>query len=308
MGLERVACKAQANKGHELSDAAFSVGTWESDDGLTLRYRDYPGRDDRPPILCIPGLTRNARDFEPVADAFAGEWRVICVDLRGRGESDYAKDPSSYTPAHYVRDVKALFVQAQLGQVVAIGTSLGGIITMLLAQSGVEFAGAVINDIGPLIEEAGLERIRDYVGQGRSYPTWMHAAWAMKDGSSHIYPHFGIEDWLRYTKRLMCVSAGGRITFDYDMKIAEPFSAPGAAMDFDLWPALHALEGRPLLALRGELSDLLSAATFRRMGEEVEGMELVTVPGVGHAPTLQEPEALEAIARLLAKVTKAAVA
>jgi len=285
-----------------LGDAAFSVGTWESADGLTLRYRDYPGRDDRPPILCIPGLTRNARDFEPVADAFAGEWRVICADLRGRGESDYARDPSSYTPANYVQDVKALLEQAQLERVVAVGTSLGGIITMLLAQSGVQFAGAVINDIGPLIEEAGLDRIRDYVGQGRSFPTWMHAAWAMKEASAHIHPDYQIEDWLRYTKRLMCVSAGGRITFDYDMKIAEPFSAPGAAMDFDLWPALHALRGRPLLALRGELSDLLSDATFRRMGKEVETMELVTVPGVGHAPTLEEPEALDAIARLLGQV------
>lgn len=291
-----------------MGDAAFSVGTWESDDGLTLRYRDYPGRDDRPPILCIPGLTRNARDFEPVADAFAGEWRVICADLRGRGESDYAKDPSSYTPAHYVQDVKALLEQAQLGKVVAVGTSLGGIITMLLAQSGVEFAGAVINDVGPDIEEAGLDRIRDYVGQGRSFPTWMHAAWAMRDSAGPIYPHFDIEDWLRYTKRLMCVSGNGRITFDYDMKIAEPFAQPGGGVDVDLWPALRALQGRPLLALRGELSDLLSDATFRRMGEEIEGMELVTVPGVGHTPTLQEPEALEAIARLLARVSKAGAA
>lgn len=288
-----------------MSDAAFSVGSWESDDGLTLRYRDYPGRADRPPILCIPGLTRNARDFEPVADAFAGEWRVICADLRGRGESDYAKDPASYTPAHYVQDIRALLDQAQLGTVVAIGTSLGGIITMLLAQSGVQFAGAVINDIGPVIEEQGLERIRDYVGQGRSFPTWMHAAWAMKESAGPIYPHFQIEDWLRYTKRLMCVSGNGRITFDYDMKIAVPFAEPGGGVDGDLWPALRALQGRPLLALRGELSDLLSAATFRRMGEEIEGMETVTVPGVGHTPTLQEPEALGAIARLLARVAKA---
>ena len=288
---------------HELSDAAYRQGTWKSGEGLTLHYRDYAGRDDRPAILCIPGLTRNARDFEPVAEAFAGEWRIVCADLRGRGESDYAKDPSSYTPANYVEDVSALIEQAELGRVVAIGTSLGGIITMLLGQADASrLAGAVINDIGPVIEEDGLERIRDYVGQGRSYPTWMHAAWAMKDSSSHVYPGYGIEDWLRYTKRLMCVSGNGRITFDYDMKIAEPFSQPGADMGLDLWPALKKLEGRPLLALRGELSDLLSDATFRRMGAEIAGMETVTVPGVGHAPTLEEPIALDAIARLLGKV------
>lgn len=285
-----------------MADAAFSIGTWESADGLTLRYRDYPGRADRPPILCIPGLTRNARDFEPVADAFAGQWRIICIDLRGRGESDYAKDAASYTPAQYVADIQALLEKAQLGRVVAMGTSLGGIITMLLAQAGVDFAGAVINDIGPVIEEAGLERIREHVGHGGSYPTWIHAAWAMKETSGHIYPHFGIDDWLRHAKRLMCVAGNGRITFDYDMKIAERFNAPGAAMDFDLWSALRALEGRPLLALRGELSDLLSAATLRRMEDQIAGLEAVTVPGVGHAPTLAEPEAQAAIARLLEKV------
>lgn len=286
-----------------MSDQAWQGGTWQTADGLTLHYRDYPGSADKLPILCIPGLTRNARDFEPVAEAFAGEWRIISADLRGRGESDYAKDPSSYTPANYVEDVSALIEQAELGKVVAIGTSLGGIIAMLLAAADASrLAGAVINDIGPEIEADGLERIRDYVGQGRSYPTWMHAAWAMKDSASHVYPDYGVEDWLRYTKRLMCVSGNGRITFDYDMKIAEPFSQPGADMGLDLWPALKALEGRPLLALRGELSDLLSDATFRRMETEIAGMETVTVPGVGHAPTLEEPIALDAIARLLGKI------
>jgi pimeloyl-ACP methyl ester carboxylesterase len=149
---------------------------------LTLHYRDYPGRDDRPPILCIPGLTRNARDFEPVADAFAGEWRMICPDLRGRGDSDYARDSASYTPAQYVADIAALFESARLEKVVALGTSLGGIVTMLLAaQDAGRLAGVVLNDIGPEIEEAGLARIRDYVGQGRNFPTWMHAARALKE-------------------------------------------------------------------------------------------------------------------------------
>ena len=289
-----------------MSEAGYTSGTWESADGLTLRYRDYPGADGRPPILCIPGLTRNARDFEPVADAFAGEWRVICPDLRGRGESDYAKDSASYTPAHYVEDISALIAHLELPPVVAIGTSLGGIVTMLLAQAdaGV-LAGAVINDIGPEIEEEGLDRIRDYVGQGRSFPTWMHAAWALKDSSDYIYPHFETADWLRYAKRVMCLSGSGRITFDYDMKIAEPFTQPGESASFDLWPAYRALAGKPVLALRGELSDLLSQETFRRMGAEVDTAECVTVPGVGHAPTLEEPAALEAIARLLDKIAGA---
>ncbi|APE28227.1 alpha/beta fold hydrolase [Aurantiacibacter gangjinensis] len=287
-----------------MSDAAFTDGYWQSDDGLRLHYRDYAGRDDRPPILCIPGLTRNARDFEPVAEAFAGEWRVICVDLRGRGESDYAKDSASYTPTQYVQDIIALLDQAQLDRVVALGTSLGGIVTMLLSMSHADrLAGAIINDIGPHIDDAGLSRIMDYVGQGRSYPTWMHAAWAMKESSADIYPDYQTADWLGFAKKVMCVSGSGRITLDYDMKIAEPFAAPPPQPSVDMWAALKSLEGRPLLALRGELSDILSDVTFHRMEREVEGLETVTVPGVGHAPTLEEPVALEAIARLLGKVS-----
>ncbi len=287
-----------------MSDTAYTDGSWESGDGLTLHYRDYPGRTDRPPILCIPGLTRNARDFEPVAEAFAGEWRVICAELRGRGESDYAKDSASYVPAQYVADIAALLDQAGLDKVVALGTSLGGIVTMLLSLSyGDRLAAAVINDIGPEIEAEGLERIKDYVGQGRSFPTWMHAARAMKELSGHIYPSFQTADWLRLAKRLMVVSGSGRIALDYDMKIAEPMLAADKPVDFDMWPAWQRLAERPVLALRGELSDLLSDATFRCMAQASDKVEAVTVPGVGHTPTLEEPVALEAIARLLAKVS-----
>jgi len=280
----------------------WADGYWTAPDGLKLHYRDYAGRDDRPPVLCFPGLTRNARDFEPVADAFAGEWRLICPELRGRGDSDYAKDSSTYMPAQYVADIAALLEQAGIGRFVALGTSLGGIITMMLALGGAErIVGVMLNDIGPVIEPQGLARIRDYVGQGRSFPTWMHAARALKEQSGAIFPDYDVANWLSVAKRLMTVGENGRIAYDYDMKIAEPFNAPAAAGDFDLWPAYRALEGRPVLVLRGELSDLLSADTLGRMGKEIKGVETVTVPRVGHTPSLAEPEARDAIARLLAK-------
>jgi pimeloyl-ACP methyl ester carboxylesterase len=280
----------------------FSMGEWTSADGLTLRYSDYPGRAHRPPLLCIPGLTRNARDFEPLAEAFAGEWRVICVDLRGRGQSDYARDPATYMPAQYAADVLALLEQASLERVVAVGTSLGGIVIMLLAlQAAGRLAGAVLNDIGPDIEPGGLARIREYVGQGRSFPTWMHAARGLREQGGIAYPDYQIGDWLRFAKRLMAVGAGGRIAFDYDMKIADPFQQPPGA-PFDMWPAFRALAGRPVLAIRGELSDILSAATLARMKRELPGLETVTVKRVGHAPTLEEPAAQKAIAKLLARI------
>jgi pimeloyl-ACP methyl ester carboxylesterase len=286
-----------------MAEAAYSEGEWTSADGLTLRYRDYPGRDDRPPLLCIPGLTRNCRDFEPVAARFAGDWRVICIDLRGRGQSDYARDSASYMPLQYVADVAALLDQVQLERVVAIGTSLGGVVTMLLAMTAPErIAGAVLNDIGPEVEAAGLARIRDYVGQGRSYPTWMHAARGLREQGGVAYPDFTISDWLKLAKRLMVVGPGGRIAFDYDMKIAEPFNRPEGTAPVDMWPAFRALADRPVLALRGALSDIISAATLKRMGRELKGLQTVTIPRVGHAPTLEEPAAQQGIAALLAKV------
>jgi pimeloyl-ACP methyl ester carboxylesterase len=286
-----------------MAETAYIEREWASADGLTLHYRDYPGPEGKPPILCIPGLTRNARDFEPVAQVFAGEWRVICADLRGRGHSDYAKDTGSYTPPQYVADIVALLDQAALGRVVTIGTSLGGIVSMLLAaQAPDRIAAAVLNDIGPEIDPAGLARIREYVGQGRSFPTWMHAARALRDQAGAAHPDFAIADWLRLAKRWMVVGGGGRIVFDYDMKIAEPFQQSEHVAPFDMWPVFRALAGRPLLAIRGELSDILSAATLAQMQREIPAMETLVIPRTGHAPTLEEPAAQSAIARLLAQV------
>ncbi len=291
----------------DRADAGYEPGSWESADGLTLRYRDYPARPDapagRPPILCIPGLTRNARDFAPVVDSFAGEWRVICPDLRGRGASDYAKDTATYKPIQYVEDLTLLIDQLGLTRVVAFGTSLGGIVAMLLAarRPGL-LAGALLNDIGPVIETEGLERIGDSVGHGGSYPTWMHAARALAEQSGTAYPDYAISDWLRLAKRLMCVGQSGRIVLDYDMKIAEPFAEQGNQKANDLWSVFRALSGCPSLAIRGALSDILSAATLAEMDRQLPGMEVVTIPRIGHVPTLEEPPAQEAIARLLARV------
>jgi pimeloyl-ACP methyl ester carboxylesterase len=281
----------------------FADCHWTSRDGLQLHYRDYPGRADRPPLLCLPGLTRNARDFEGLAAHFAGEWRVICPDLRGRGDSAYAKDSASYNPLQYADDLALLFEQAGLDRVVAVGTSLGGILTMILAMTGPErLAGAVLNDIGPVIEPAGLDRIRGYVGKGGSFPTWVHAARAIEETQAVNFPDWDTAQWLVMAKRAMVVGSNGRIQFDYDMKIAEPLTRPGGEAGVDLWPGVAALAGRPVLVLRGELSDLFSAETQRKMADMLPGAQAVTVPRVGHAPTLDEPVAREAIAALLARI------
>ncbi|MCB2074048.1 MAG: alpha/beta hydrolase [Novosphingobium sp.] len=282
----------------------FEDRYWSSRDGLTLHYRYYAGREDRPPLLCLPGLTRNARDFENLAERYCGEWRVLCPEMRGRGDSDYAKDSTTYNPLQYVDDITALLEQAGIERFVAIGTSLGGLMTMVMAMTMQErIAAAVLNDIGPVIEPAGLERIQGYVGQGRNFPTWMHAARAIEEGQSVAYPDYEIADWLAMAKRLMTLSSNGRIVFDYDMKIAEPFAANDASGDVDLWPGIAGLRGRPVLLVRGELSDILGEKTLATMTERLPEAEAVTVPRVGHAPTLDEPESVAAIGRLLARVS-----
>lgn len=281
----------------------YSDGYWWSKDGLRLHYRDYAGADDQPPVLCFPGLTRNARDYAPLAERLAGKRRVILVEFRGRGESAYAKDPMSYVPLTYLQDVEALLDELGIARFVAVGTSLGGIVTMLLAATdGGKLAGVVLNDVGPELEPGGLARIRAYVGKAVWHPTWMHAARAVAESNADVYLDYGIEDWLRMAKRLYRVNSSGRIVLDYDMKIAEPFRVPGNEAGPDMWPTIDALKGKPVLIVRGERSDILSAETAAKMIARLPGAKLVTVAGVGHAPTLDEPEVVTAIGRLLAKV------
>jgi pimeloyl-ACP methyl ester carboxylesterase len=283
--------------------AAWSDGYWSSSDGLRLHFRDYAGNPSHPPIVCIPGLTRNARDFEGVAERLAGRRRLLCVDLRGRGLSEHARDPMSYVPVRYADDIEDLLREQRLERAILFGTSLGGIVTMLLAQrQPSRIAGAVINDIGPVLEARGLEKIRGYVGRSQNWPTWLHAARAIAEAQGDRYPEWKIENWIGYAKRLCKLTPNGRVVFDYDMRIAEPFKVPGGEAGFDMWEAWRRMAGIPTLLLRGELSDLLSAETERRMKEEVPALETVLVPRVGHAPTLDEPVAVEAIDRFLTRL------
>lgn len=286
--------------------AAYEDKYWWSHDGLRLHYRDYAGRDDRPPILCIPGLTRNVRDFAPVADRLAGDWRIISIELRGRGESAYAKDPMTYVPLVYLQDIDKLLDELALPSFVGLGTSLGGIMLMLLGSTGRErMVGALINDIGPHIDAAGLERIRTNMGGASSYATWVHAARAIAEVDAAIYPDYDLEDWLAYAKRRFRLTSQGRIVPDYDQRIAEPFRVPGGEAGVDLWPAFEAMRGMPLALVHGALSDLLSEATVQEMKRRVPDLDVARVPRTGHAPVLDEPEAAAAIDRLLARVSAA---
>ena len=276
---------------------------WTSSDGLRLHYRDYAGPADRPPVLCLPGLTRNARDFEPVADRLAGEWRVIAVDFRGRGQSEHDPNPANYEPHTYAADLLKLLDQLGIADAVFIGTSLGGIVTMLMSTTDPErIAGAVLNDIGPEIEDAGVERLRTYVGKPASWASWADAAEGAAERNGIAFPHYTPEQWEHFARRLASGRPDGSIQADYDLAISQVFAENKGTPEFDRWSLIEGLEDKPVLIVRGETSDLFSAATADKMLGMLAKAELVTVRGIGHAPVLDEPEAQAGVDRLLKKV------
>lgn len=275
---------------------------WESEDGLELHYRDYPGDDAKTPIICVHGLTRNVRDFAHLGDWLKGSRRIIMVNLRGRGDSEYAKDSATYNPKTYVADVVKLMDEIALSKAVFFGTSLGGVITMIMASWHPErVAGAMLNDIGPDVDQRGLDRISENLGQGRSFETWAHAARDKAEDSGGIYPDYSLKDWIAFVKKLYRMNSSGRIKLDYDMKISEPFEGKGGGNEA-VWRALESLENVPTLILRGALSDLFSDVTAKKMLGKLNKAELVTVPRVGHAPTLEEPASLDALDALLQRI------
>ena len=290
-----------------LDHAPFADRFWTSADGLRLHARDYaaaPG-EARAPVICVHGLTRNARDFEDLAPRLAaGNRRVLAVDVRGRGASAWDPDPARYVPAVYAGDMLALMDALAIAKAVFVGTSMGGLITMVVsAMRPAAVAAAVLNDIGPEIAPEGLARILGYAGIGGSAPDWAAAAAYARRTNAVAFPHYGEADWAAFARRLFA-EKDGRPTLDYDPAIAKglkpPEPKPGEAPPPpDLWPLLAGLAQRPLLTIRGATSDILSPDIAERMRAAAPQMAYAEIPGVGHAPMLDEPAALAAIDRFL---------
>jgi pimeloyl-ACP methyl ester carboxylesterase len=271
-------------------------------DGLRLHYRDYCGASGKPPILCLHGLTRNARDFAGFAERYSPRFRVLALDFRGRGASDYDPLPMRYNPLSYAGDVLELLDQLELPQAIFVGTSLGGLVTMTIgAMARDRIAATILNDVGPDVAPGGVDRILTYVGKDLRFKTWDEAADKIASNYGASFQRYTHDDWVNMAKR-NCREERGEIRFDYDMAIAEPFKTLGPTPKVDLWPLFEALGSKPLLVVRGEKSDLLTADTAARMKQVAPDMELVTVPGVGHAPELNEPEAVFAIDTFLASL------
>lgn len=270
-------------------------------DGLRLFFRDHPGPAGRVPVVCLHGLTRNGADFEDVAPRLAAAGRRVLVpDVRGRGRSGRAADPDSYRLPVYVADLRALLAAEGIGRCIVVGTSMGGLIGMMFGAAAPDMlAGLVLNDIGPEIDPAGLARIAGYAGRLGPVRDWPAAIAATREINAAALPDLGEEDWARFARRTWRAGEDGLLRPDHDPAIARGLSTGGAAPP-DLWPLFDALAGIPVLVLRGETSDILAADTVRRMRRRHPGCEAVDIPGRGHAPTLDEPDARAALATWLA--------
>lgn len=276
---------------------------YESEDGLTLFAKIYDGASGRIPLLCMHGLSRNADDFDDLL-ALLPDWPAISVDQRGRARSEYDSNPSRYTPEVYCADMLKLLDGLGHSQVIAIGTSMGGLMAMMMSamRPGV-FKAIIINDIGPEVDPAGLERLRSYVGQAMQFESWDAAAAAIHAQGPDIFPDFTRADWRAFAGRVCEEVAPGEIRFRYDPAISGGLKTQDiSAVPPDLWPLYKGPDDLPYLIIRGETSDILSAATAQRMARERADAALVTVPNRGHAPMLTEPVAVAAITDFLERL------
>jgi pimeloyl-ACP methyl ester carboxylesterase len=268
-------------------------------DGLSLYLRDYGNAlSPKTPLLCLSGLTRNSADFARLAARVSGERRVICPDYRGRGRSDYDPNWRNYEARILLDDIANILAALGIERAVVLGTSLGGLLAMgLAAAKPMAVAGAILNDVGPTVETAGLELILRYISADRPQPDWPTAAQYLRRSLPQLW-FASDEDWLDFARGTYREGADGTLHFDWDIRLAWLLrKSRGAAPD--LWPLYRALGRVPVLALRGATSDILSAMTFERMARENPALAAVTVPGVGHAPSLDEAVAREAVDEFL---------
>jgi pimeloyl-ACP methyl ester carboxylesterase len=277
--------------GRECSFASY--------DDRRLFYRDWDAAlAPRPAVLCLPGLTRNGKDFAGLAARLAGGRRVICPDYRGRGRSQYDPNWRNYTAETALRDVMDLLIVTGAHRVVVVGTSFGGILGMalsVLAPSAV--TGLVLNDIGPEIAPGPFRHLIEVIGRDHPLESWTQAVPALRA----MFPALTFRDpsaWHAAARNTWREGDDGRLHVDWDINLARPLRATPTP---PLWHLFRAARRLPVLALRGENSDILTASCFARMAAEMPDLTAVEVAGAAHVPTLDEPEARAALDEFLAR-------
>lgn len=272
-------------------------------DGVRLYLRDYGVPHGAPmgTIFCLHGLTRNSADFEGIATYLAElGWRVLAMDVRGRGRSERDPDPSRYRPDVYARDVLHILDTLSINEAVFLGTSMGGLITMVLAAlAPARIRAAILNDVGPVLNPAGIARIAGYVGNVGPYDSWEMFSAGIRKSQAVAFPDADDTFWELFARRVGRERSDDRIMFDYDPAIAQALAQPAGAVPVDLQALFMALSQKPILVLRGQLSDILTTEgvdVMRRLNPQLIAVE---VPRVGHAPSLDEPVAREGIRSFL---------
>ncbi len=279
--------------------SGYSEHRYRSDDGLTLYYRHYGADQQSLSVICLPGISRNCRDFESLATHLASRYPVITPDFRGRGCS--ARDPNwrNYRPQTYVNDMLALLRTLQIKRAAFIGTSLGGIVsTALAAEWRMLAAGVVLNDIGPEIGSDGLARIKGYLGLAQPVADWAEAVQQARETYADAWPGLSTEDWAQLVRRSYRENADSVPELDMDPMIGEAAREVGTGLD-DPWQLFDGLADIPTLVLQGALSDILTDEIVVRMQQRKADLQHVVVPNRGHVPLLDETESLEAIDHFL---------
>lgn len=292
--------------------STYTEISFTSDDGLRLYARDYPASPAggpiaaRLPVICLHGLTRNSSDFDELAPEIAAMGRrVLAPDVRGRGHSAHDPAPANYNPLVYASDVVKLMHDLGIARAVFVGTSMGGLITMTLAVRHLELiAGAVINDVGPVLSAKGLARIAGYAGRCNTLASWDDAAAYLKDINACAFPGAPDEEWSKWARRAFMEDESGTLALRYDPRIAIALQT-GKLRPTSLAGRLafkRLAHKRPTLLVRGALSDLLEPEQAAWMRRAAPAMQYIEVPNVGHAPMLTEPQSLEAIRAFLTQL------
>jgi len=293
---------------HGIASGSVASGTSKfvsAPDGLRLHVREYgPHTGSLRPVVCLPGLSRTTEDFHELATALSSSAtsprRVLALDYRGRGLSDYDPNPAHYTVSVELADVMAVLVARGCAPAVFIGTSRGGILTMLLAASRpTAIAGVVLNDIGPVIETKGLMRIKSYVGKMPQPRTFEDGSQILRRLFDVQFPKLTNDHWLAAAKRAWRENDGGLVP-TYDIQLTEALADVDSERPLPpLWAQFDGLVHVPMMVIRGENSDILSPDTVAAMRARRKNLDVIEVPDQGHAPLLIEPDIIERIARFI---------
>ena len=273
---------------------------YQSHDGLGLYARDYACQNKNTPeakiIFCMHGLTRNSKDFAKLAEHLSQSYRVICVDNRGRGRSEYDSNPNNYVAQVYIQDMFTLLDLLKINDTILCGTSMGGIMAFIMASIQPQrFSGIIINDVGPEIDTKGIARIKTYVGKISPLNSWQEAITRTKEINQSALPNLTNDEWEDFTNNIFRDDQGS-LRLDYDPAIAIPFKdADSDSAAPNLWPQFEAIVSLPMLLIRGEISDLIDSDCVAKMRSIKPDLKYVEVPETGHTPTLNEAVSRAAI-------------